>query len=97
MKKKYQEYEYSNTRFIEFMKNEEEKPPLPEYDENGIRICSAIPELKIGDIVIRENKLSTIELLQHLCRGIADIISFFLLYSLDFITRYFYTNCIKDS
>ena len=77
MKKKYQEYNYSNTRFIEFMKNEEEKPPLPEYDENGIRICSAIPESKIGDIVMRENKLSTIELLQHLCRGIADIISFF--------------------
>lgn len=25
------------------------------------------------------------------------VISFFLLYSLDFITRYFYTNCIKDS
>lgn len=77
MKKKYQEYEYSNTRFIEFMKNEEEKPPLPEYDENGIRICSAIPESKIGDIVMRENKLSTIVLLQHLCKGIADIISFF--------------------
>lgn len=53
------------------------KPPLPDYDPNGVRVIAYSRETKIGDIVVKENKFNTLVLLQQFCKGIVDIIVFF--------------------
>lgn len=53
------------------------KPPLPEYDSHGIRVIANSRETKIGDIVVKENRVNTLVLLQQFCKGIVEIIMFF--------------------
>ena len=77
MRENYNRYNYTNQRYYEFIHNQPENPPLPEYDEFGIRVISLIREAKTGDIVVKETKANTLSLLQHFCKGIGDLLSFF--------------------
>ena len=71
------EADETNQRFHALLQGAPYQPPLPTWDEHGVRIMSTKNELEVGDIELKESRYNTINLLHQISTGIVEVIRVF--------------------
>ena len=77
MKTAYLEADETNQRFHALLEGVAYKPPLPTWDEHGVRVMSTKNELEVGDIEMKESRYHAIHLLHQISTGIVEVIRVF--------------------
>ena len=53
------------------------RPPLPAWDDDGVRVMAMRSEVEVGDVEVKESRFQTIQLLHQIATGIVEVIRVF--------------------
>ena len=77
MKKAFLEADEGNRRFHALLEGEMYRPPLPAWDDDGVRVMAMRSEVEVGDVEVKESRFQTIQLLHQIATGIVEVIRVF--------------------
>lgn len=77
MKKAFLEADEGNRRFHALLEGEMYRPPLPAWDDDGVRVMAMRSEVEVGDVEVKESRFQTIQLLHQIATGIVEVIRMF--------------------